>query len=265
MVTNKIIDSYKEWFDEYIYKIITKYPELSENITIKANHCKLVSNEARGVAIALGLKDDKLLFAETLGLFHDIGRFRQYVKYQTFSDSKSQNHSELGVEVLKEYNILNELSEYSQNVIFKSIINHSRAEIIPDKDNNVMLFSKLIRDADKLDIWRLITEYYMVKEQKQNKTIELELPNTNEISDEVFESIINKKVVLKESMKTLNDFKLMQIGWLFDLNFNYSIERLYQNKYLDKIFDSLIENERIKQLRDVVNDYFKLHLETLTI
>ncbi len=264
MITSKLVNKYISWFDNYVNQFIKQFPDLAENIEIKAGHCRLVSNEAFDLATNLKLTDEDILLAETIGLFHDVGRFRQYVKYQTFSDSKSQNHSELAVEVLKENNILKDLSADTQEIIFKSIINHSRAEIIPDKNERVIFFSKLIRDADKLDIWRLITEYYMVKEQKENKTLELELSNNDEISDDVFEAIINKKVVLKESMKTLNDFKLLQIAWLFDLNFDYSIKRLYDKKYLDKIFDSLPENEKVNQVRDVVNEYFKHHIETLT-
>ena len=264
MITKNIIDSYKSWFDKYVNQFVLKHPDLAGNIEIKADHSRKVSKEIIGIANNLELNEGETLLAETIGIFHDIGRFRQYIKYGTFSDSKSQNHAELGVEVLKENNILNDLSEESREIIYKSILNHSRAEIIPDKNAKVIFFSKLIRDADKLDIWRLITEYYMVKEQNENKALELELPDNDEISDNVLESIINKQVVMKDSMKTLNDFKLLQIAWLFDLNFNYSIKRLYDKKYLDKIFDTLPENNKINQVKEIVSEYFKNHIKTFT-
>lgn len=259
MIKPNIYNSFVSWFDNYIDQFIKFHPDLSENINIKADHSKKVREEIAGLAKSLSLSEKDQLLAETIGLFHDIGRFKQYVKYQTFSDSRSQNHAELGVEVLKENNILAELSEIEQEIIYKSINNHSRAEIIPDKNEKVIFFSKLIRDADKLDIWRLITEYYMVKEQANgngNKTIELELPDNNEISDEVMDAIINKKVVLKESMRTLNDFKLLQIAWLFDLNFTYSIKRVQEKKYLEKIFNTLPANPKINRIKEIVNDYF---------
>ena len=264
MITNDIVNNYKNWFDQYIDRVVQKYPDLIENIEIKADHCRKVSNEIVGLAQNLNLTDEEILLAETIGLFHDVGRFRQYVRYQTFSDSKSQNHAELALDVIKENNVLSELSKEEQNVIFKSILNHSRAEIIPDKNEKVNFYSKLIRDADKLDIWRLITEYYMVKEQKENKTLELELPDKDKITDEVLNAILNKQVVLKESMKTLNDFKLLQIAWIFDLNFKYSIQRVYEKKYLDKIFDTLPKNDKIDQIKKTVRSYFKNHIETFT-
>lgn len=262
MITKSTIEKYKIWFDYYINQFLIKYPELAENIQIKADHCKKVSEEIVGIAKNLQLNEDEILLAQTIGLFHDLGRFRQYVKYQTFSDSKSQNHAELAIDVLKENRILSDLSIENQEIIYKAIINHSRAEIMPDKNDQVIFFSKLIRDADKLDIWRLITEYYMVKEERENKTLELELPDNEEISNEVFHAILNKQVVLKESMKTLNDFKLLQIGWLYDLNFNYSIQRLYDKKYLEKIFDTLPVNDQVEQIKEIVNEYIQKHMET---
>jgi hypothetical protein len=65
-------------------------------------------------------------------------------------------------------------------------------------------------------------------------------------------------------MKTLNDFKLLQIGGIFDLNFNYSIKRLCDKKYLEKIFDTLPENQKVNKIKEIVNHYFKKHIETLT-
>lgn len=271
MLSKILVDSYKVWFDNYINQFRGRYPDLIENIDIKADHCKKVCSEIVALAQNMNLSDEEVLLAETIGLFHDIGRFRQYVKYQTFSDSKSQNHAELGVEVLKENNVLKDLSVENQEIIFNSILNHSTAKIPSEKNERIIFFSKLIRDADKLDIWRLITEYYMVKEQKsvdstggENKTLELELPDNDQISEAVLESLLNKQIVLKESMKTLNDFKLLQIGWIFDLNFDYSIKRLYEKKYLNKIFETLPNNNRIKNIRDIVNNYFQEHIKILT-
>lgn len=264
MITNDLVKKYKNWFIHYTQKVIDKYPDLSENIKIKVDHCWKVSAEIVGLARNLKLAENDVLLAETIGLFHDVGRFRQYVRYQTFSDSKSQNHAELALDVLKEHKVLKDISNEEQEIIQKAILNHSRAEIIPDENEKVIFFSKLIRDADKLDIWRLITEYYMMKEQKENKTLQLELPDKDEVTDEVLEAILNKQVVLKESMKTLNDFKLLQIAWLFDLNFSYSIQRVYEKGYLNKIFDSLPQNDKIKQVQEIVESYFKEHIETFT-
>lgn len=263
MTFSETFTFYSRWFDSYINHFLVTHPDLSENIQIKADHSKKVHHEILGLARSLKLNTEDTFLAETIGLFHDIGRFKQYVKYQTFSDSKSQNHAELGVEVLKENNVLKNLTTEQQVIIYKSILNHSRAEIIPDSNEKVIFFSKMIRDADKLDIWRLITEYYMVKEQNENKALELELPDNEEISDEVLQAILNHQLILKESMKTLNDFKLLQIAWVFDLNFAYSIQRLYDKNYLERIIKTLPQNNKVNQVRNIVELYFSEHIKTI--
>lgn len=256
------INKYIEWFNNYIDSFVDEYPDLKENILIKADHCRKVHQEICIISDDLELDEHDKFIAELIGLFHDVGRFRQYIKYKTFSDSKSQNHSQLGVDVLKDFDVLKDLSEEDQNLIFTAIINHSRAEIEPNLNEKEEFYSKLIRDADKLDIWRLITEYYMVKDQRENKTLVLDLPDNNEISDSVYESILNRQVVMRESMKTVNDFKLMQIGWLFDLNFDFSTVRLYEKGYLERIFNSLPSNEKITNLKLMVEDYFSDRIES---
>jgi hypothetical protein len=87
------------------------------------------------------------------------------------------------------------------------------------------------------------------------------LPDDDRISDEVFEAIKNQQVVLKETIRTLNDFKLLQIGWLFDLNFDYSVKRVYEKKYLDKIFESLPKNKKVDIIQNVVNNYFEKRIK----
>jgi len=258
------IVKYHKWFNNYIDQYVQLYPDLKENIEIKADHCIKVSHEIVELAKNLNLQQNDILLAKTIGLFHDVGRFKQYVKYKTFSDSKSQNHAELAIEVLNENNLLKDLSYNEVEIIQKSILNHNRAEIIIDQNEKVNFFSKLIRDADKLDIWRLITEYYMIKEQNaenKNQTLELELPDNDRISDEVFEAIKNEQLVLKESMRTLNDFKLLQIGWLFDLNFDYSVKRVYEKKYLNKIFESFPKNKKVELIQNVVTNYFEKRIK----
>jgi len=252
MSKNSLIKKYISWFDNYVNSFIKKRPELKENLLIKVVHSKNVMDEIVGIAKSLNLQKDELFLAEVIGLFHDIGRFEQYVRYETFSDSKSQNHAELGVEVLKKENVLSDLCDVEREIVFRAIKNHSKAEISNNEPEEIEFFSQLIRDADKLDIWRLVTEYYMLKDEKENKSLELELPDSDEISEKVIQSIVDRKIVKKEDMKTLNDFKLLQIAWVFDLNFNYSKSRLIEKKYLDKIFDTLPDNDVIERVKSIV-------------
>ncbi len=85
---------------------------------------------------------------------------------------------------------------------------------------------RLIRDADKLDIWKVVTNYYAERDRQRNVAIELDLPDTPVCSQNVIDLLNSRRFIRMRDLKTLDDFKLMQIGWAFDLNFAPSFREL---------------------------------------
>ena len=55
-----------------------------------------------------------------------------------------------------------------------------------------MFYPKLIRDADKLDIWKVVTNYYNDKKGGKNKALELDLPESQGFSERVIQDLINQ-------------------------------------------------------------------------
>ncbi len=91
-----------DWFFHYVQTFKQGDINDQENIILKEIHTKHVVKEILNVAKHLELNNDELRFAEIIALFHDIGRFEQYVRFKTFVDKKSVNHAELGVKILKD-------------------------------------------------------------------------------------------------------------------------------------------------------------------
>jgi len=52
---------------------------------------------------------------------------------------------------------------------------------------------------------------------------------------------MNGKLVQMADVKTLNDFKLLQIGWIYDINFPRAFQIVRENEYLEMIRDALPE------------------------
>ncbi|MBM9520737.1 hypothetical protein JWG39_13020 [Desulforhopalus vacuolatus] len=48
----------------------------------------------------------------------------------------------------------------------------------------------MLRDADNLDIWRVVTEYYQQKDQTTDTGLELGLPDTPVCSDAVVQDLL---------------------------------------------------------------------------
>ncbi|MBP1748664.1 MAG: metal-dependent phosphohydrolase [Deltaproteobacteria bacterium] len=242
----------KGWFTKYVHTFRCSDPDKQQNIDLKEEHTMRVCKEISTIGKQLGLNGDELRLAEIIALLHDVGRFEQYTRYHTFIDGKSENHAELGVAIIKRSGILNQLDGAVNNLIIRSIQYHNRHSL-PDHESEVCLFfSKLLRDADKLDIWKISTDFYLRKEIKRNVVIGLDLPDTSGFSEEVYHDLINKRIVDIKHVKNLNDFKLLQIGWVFDINYQPTLDRIKERRYLDMIRTVLPESKRIEDIFAII-------------
>lgn len=158
--------------------------------------------------------------------------------------------------------MLASLSKAEQDLIITSISFHNRAFLAEDLDDRCLLHSRLLRDADKLDIWRVATDYYRQKVNgKHNKALELNLPDTPDITPAVYQSIMRGETVLFEDLKNLNDFKLLQTGWVYDVNFAPTLRYLKKRGYLNILQKHLPDSEEIKNVFASVADYIDSRLK----
>ena len=63
--------------------------------------------------------------------------------------------------------------------------------------------------------------------------------------------------VLKKDIKNVNDRLLMMIGLVFDLNYDYSKERVLNEKYIEKIYDHIKHKKIFKPFIDETIKYLK--------
>jgi HD superfamily phosphohydrolase YqeK len=245
-----------EWFDGYIQNFRSDDPAFQRNIELKRDHSYRVWRNAADLGKSISLNENNQLIIETAGLLHDVGRFEQFRQYGTFSDKKSVNHGWLGVDVLKQKSILKELKEQEKEDIYTAIYHHNKKDLPKDKSIRQLTFIKLLRDADKLDIWRVVTDYYC-NNGETNNTLQLDLPDKPRISKQNIEDLKEGRLVDLRNLETLNDFKLLQLGWVYDLNFERSYEILKEQGYLEKIFDSLPDTVEIHEVRNKIEGYLE--------
>jgi len=255
IMDKNIVHDLKKWFTDYIDSFKYDNNELQNNINIKREHTERVTEEIINIGKQLGLNDNELNLAEIIALFHDIGRFEQYDRYKTFSDFKSEDHAELGIKILKQYDVLGRLDENLRRVILCSIKYHNWPSLPAEETKTCFFYSRLIRDADKLDIWKVVTDYYHRKKGRRNVALELELPDTPGISEEVYKALMNRQLVDMKHVKNINDIKLLQAGWIYDINFKPTFESVKNRRYLEKIREVLPESNEIDQIFDIVNSY----------
>ncbi len=245
----------KNWFSIYVQPFKHGDKNLQENIALKEKHTLQVCKEILNIGEQLGLNENELRLSEVIALFHDIGRFEQYARYKTFADHESENHAELSVKILKENKVLDQFDKSIQNLILRTILYHNRFALPEGETNTCLFFSKLLRDADKLDIWRVVTDYYNQNNGKRNSILELSLPDTAGFSDEVYKDMLNKRIVDVKHIKNLNDFKLLQMGWIFDINFAPTFQCMKMRHYLEMIRQVLPESEKIEKVFVIAQSY----------
>lgn len=248
----KDLKTLKNWFADYCLSFFMPVQEDQRNITIKKDHTYHVCLNALRIARELKLGKRDLLLAEAISLFHDVGRFAQYQQYKTFDDSISTNHASLSAKVLLEKAVLRELPDHEQKLILHAVALHNVFALPEELDDTTRLFANLVRDADKLDIWRVLIEYYGQDEGRRATAVALGLPDTPGYSPKVLAGLRSGNMARKSDLQTLNDFKLLQLTWIYDLNFISSVRMVAERGYVDKIADTLPENDEIRQAVELV-------------
>jgi putative nucleotidyltransferase with HDIG domain len=234
-----LLPGLRAWFEHYVRGFASKDPRVWENMDLKAEHTQGVCEAILDIGESLDLSREDLCIAEACALLHDIGRFEQYRQYGTFSDNRSEDHAALGAKIIEENGVLQGFEPAVADMIIRVVRCHNRALLPVKEDARCLFFLKLLRDADKVDIWRVVLDYYHRAGNNRNQTIELDLPDTNRISDPVYSSLMKGEPANMADLKSLNDFKLLQIGWVYDLNFPRTFQIVRQKRYLEGIRDAL--------------------------
>jgi hypothetical protein len=252
---------FKKWFSDYCKSFYSSDIEDQKNISLKEHHTERVCTNIVEISRRLSLDSHQTMLAESVALFHDIGRFPQYAQYKTFRDSVSVNHGLLGAQTLLKEGILHALPENEQGLIIEAVKFHNAFSIPKKTSEDITFFIKLIRDADKLDIWRVFIEYFESPDKNTAPAITLGLPDIPEYSKDILSSFSHKKVVSLSQLKTVNDFKILQLSWLYDLNFTPSFHLFSERDYLSRMTAQLPQTEEIQKIARSLGNFITQRLK----
>ncbi len=233
------------FFDEYA----NQYDMNVEQIKYKYHHSYRVMNNMETIAKYLKLNNKDTELAKCIGLLHDIGRFDQYKLYQNFDD-KNLDHGDHGERIIKEENALKyfNIDPIDYNVVYAAIRNHNKYSIEPNLQERELLFSKMIRDADKLDII-----YALGKHELKNIITE----DKSEITDEIKISFYKNETINSNIKKTINDNIVILLAFPYDIYFNITLKIIKDNKYYEKIYNRLDDKEKFKEYLEHIEKYLK--------
>lgn len=246
----------KNMFSEYL----KQYDTSDGSIKMKIKHTYEVIYKSEYIAIALKLKKEDVELAKLIALLHDIGRFEQIKETKDFSDNKSFDHADYGEYILFKKGLIRDFIQDAQydEIIKKAIVNHNKYKIEKGLDENTLLHCKMIRDADKLDNFR-------VKELEKFEDMfpghyNPETIHNEKISDKVYQDFKNHQCIKIEDRKTCIDCMICVLAFVFDFNFDISLKYVKENDYINKLINRF-QNEnketiqRIEEIRNIANEY----------
>lgn len=227
------------WFEGFVGLFKAPSPEEQRNYDLKIDHTARVRANMERLTTSLALAPEERNLAEAIATCHDVGRFPQYRCYATFNDATSANHAALAVQTLNSERVLESLDEEESDTILQAVALHNVFTLSGSLAPKLSLYAQLIRDADKLDIWKVLIEYCLLPPEERASAVIWELPDTGECSTSAIDEVIAGRMINRSLLATADDFKLLQLSWAFDLNFDESFRILAERGYIETLADLL--------------------------
>ena len=227
----------KAVFEEYL----NGYDRENDKVKLKIVHTYGVIRCSEEIGRRMGLQAEDMELAKLIALLHDIGRFEQLKRFNSF-EADTMDHATYGVKVLFEEGMIRQFIEEDtwDDVIRTAIAKHSDYELTGITDERTLLHARLIRDADKLDNCRV----------KLEASIEAMLGVSEEVAGEglispaVWESCLRRESVLSADRHVPVDYWVSYLAQYYDINFPETCEIIEEEDYINRIAGRLTYQEQ---------------------
>lgn len=255
------INKARQAFKEYI----STYDNQNDpGFNLKIVHTYHVVDNAIFISKKLGLNEEETNLAALIGILHDLGRFNELKNLKRF-DSVGNDHAMFASKILFEDGLINKFidtDEYN-NIIKKAIENHNKKHIEEGLNEKELLYAKIIRDADKVDNYRVRKEETLENIFPHIVKDISELENSK-ISDNVYNAILREECVnIKDRVYPL-DYWICILGFTFDINFSESLEIIKENDYINILVDRInytISKDKMNTIKNILNNYIDKRLK----
>ena len=222
----------KKVFDDYVASYDINEPK----IKLKYEHTYQVADLSDKIAKSVELSQEDVDIAWTIGLLHDIGRFEQVVRYGTYRDAISVDHAQFGADLLFNDGLIEKFGIEDKDVLHLlevAIRNHNVFKLPGDLNERELLFSKLIRDADKIDIMRANVEFPL--EEICNVTTE-ELYSAT-VEQSTIDAFLRHETIVRGKNMGVADGIMNQIAFIFALEFPISLEIMVERGHVFQLME----------------------------
>lgn len=212
-------------------------------IALKVAHTYRVAALCERIGTAAGVDDPG--FAWLSGMLHDIGRFEQVRRYNTFMDAQSVDHAQLGADLLFCDGLLERFvsedewrNPADRQLLERAIRNHNRFRLEEGLSERERSYCNVLRDADKVDIFRVNCETPL-EDIYNLATDELRSSAVGEGAKAAFE---NRSALLRTLKTEPIDHLVGHICLVFELVYPLSRQIAHEQGYVDQMLSFESDN-----------------------
>ncbi|MBP5683640.1 MAG: HD domain-containing protein [Bacilli bacterium] len=236
----KYLGIFKRYIDE-------NYDLENPLVKLKYYHTLRVVDLMKDLVNRLGLSEDEKRLAIFIALFHDLGRFYEAKLNKQFSNVNFDHAYFSNFILFYEGFIKNfPIKEEEYEIIKKAIFYHNKIEIGRELNPEARLFAMYIRDVDKIDILKVISENHLEFNAIPSKKILTNYYKQESIDVHDIRSSSSDKIILylsfydqlytPEAKEILNEKGYME-------DFICSV-KLNENEKINNYFYDLIDHYR---------------------
>lgn len=251
---NKVINVFNNY--------VADYDITDVKVRLKVEHTSRVADLCEKIAESLSLSMEDVDLAWLLGMLHDLGRFEQLRRYDTFDDSVSVNHAALSADLLyKEGRIRDYVEDTAQDSVIEKAVRlhnvYALPEALPEREK---MFAQILRDADKVDILKVNCDIPM----EEIYNIPLENFLKDPISPKVMEAALAHENVNRAYTKTSVDHLVGHISLTFGLVYPESVRLAQEQGYLEQMLTFQSNNPQtqkdLAKLKESIHEYMNMRM-----
>lgn len=233
----RVLQAFKAYIDAY--------DPTDPKIALKVAHTYRVAALCDDIARSLGLPQHDVDLAWLCGMLHDVGRFEQVRRYETFVDSLSVSHAKLGAEVLFENaagpagGIRNYVDEGPDDTAIRTAVAHHSDLALPGGlDEATRRLCQIVQDADKVDILKVnndspVGDIYPFGEEDLERSA---------VSPAVAQTFFDHRLVPLAIRQHPADMFVGHICFVWGLVYRRSLELMVEQGYLFRMLERPFSN-----------------------
>ncbi len=247
------LDYAMQRFEQYL----DHYERKNDKVRLKIVHTYGVVKRSRQIGEGLKLSKEDIELGQLIGLLHDIGRFEQLKRFDSFEPG-TMDHAAFGAEILFTEGMIREFvkEDVWDKIIYTAIKKHSDFKLQGVEDERELLHARMIRDADKLDNCR-------VKLEDAVETllgVSAAEAGSTEITPIVFKQFMKKESIRSETRRTKMDYWISYLAYFFDINYTVSRDIIRKERFAERIIDRIpYSNQQtarqMKQVKEILANW----------